>query len=158
MRVLTVDDLGFAHRGGGLYLLYQQQKEALRRDEPSGASSRALGITGDSGGLTMFAADEPLLRRRDRRRSCSPDGRETRLPRRRFAPARRSSSRCSTSTSSRSATGSTTSRPRYLGDPEQFWRIADANRAMRPGGARPTPVGRRLRITLPEGVPGVPDG
>ncbi len=45
---------------------------------------------------------------------------------------------------------------RYLGDPLQFWRICDANRAVRP--AELTEVaGRRLRITLPEGIPGVGD-
>lgn len=42
---------------------------------------------------------------------------------------------------------------RYLGDPEQFWRLADANRAMQPK-ALTSEVGRRLRITLPEGIPG----
>jgi hypothetical protein len=42
-----------------------------------------------------------------------------------------------------------------LGDPEQFWRIADANRALRPEELV-AEVGRRLRITLPAGVPGVP--
>lgn len=50
----------------------------------------------------------------------------------------------------------------YLGDPEQFWRICDANRAsleqdpnqaLRPE-ALETPA-TLLRITLPEGVPGV---
>jgi len=41
----------------------------------------------------------------------------------------------------------------YLGDPEQFWRIADANRAMRPDELTET-IGRQLRITLPEGIPG----
>ena len=46
---------------------------------------------------------------------------------------------------------------RYLEDPEQFWRVADANRAMRPEELVER-VGRRLRITLPEGVPGVPGG
>jgi hypothetical protein len=40
-----------------------------------------------------------------------------------------------------------------LGDPEQFWRIADANGAMRPEELTGTP-GRRLRIALPAGVPG----
>ncbi|OYY68099.1 LysM domain-containing protein [Sphingomonas sp. 28-63-12] len=45
----------------------------------------------------------------------------------------------------------------YLDDPEQFWRIADANRAMDPA-ALTARIGRRLRITLPEGVPGMPDG
>ncbi|SRR5216683_6213199 len=46
---------------------------------------------------------------------------------------------------------------RYLGDPEQFWRIADANGAMRPDELTETP-GRRLRITLPEGIAGAPNG
>jgi hypothetical protein len=41
-----------------------------------------------------------------------------------------------------------------LGDAEAFWRIADANSAMRPEDLTSTP-GRRLRITLPEGIPGV---
>jgi hypothetical protein len=41
----------------------------------------------------------------------------------------------------------------YLGDPEAFWRVADANAAMRPEALTETP-GRRLRITLPEGIPG----
>jgi hypothetical protein len=45
---------------------------------------------------------------------------------------------------------------RYLDDPEQFWRLCDANRAMRPDELTET-VGRRLRITLPEGVPGMPN-
>lgn len=45
---------------------------------------------------------------------------------------------------------------RYLSDPEQFWRICDANNAMRPDELTDT-IGRRLRITLPEGIPGVPN-
>lgn len=44
----------------------------------------------------------------------------------------------------------------YFGDPEQFWRLCDANSAMRPEELTET-IGRRLRITLPEGIPGVPD-
>ncbi len=43
----------------------------------------------------------------------------------------------------------------YLGDPEQYWRICDANRAMRPSDLTDV-VGRRLRITLPEGIPATP--
>ena len=41
----------------------------------------------------------------------------------------------------------------YLGDPTLFWRLADANRAMRPQELTET-VGRILRITLPEGITG----
>jgi hypothetical protein len=44
----------------------------------------------------------------------------------------------------------------YLDDPEQFWRICDANRAMRPDELTEA-IGRRLRITLPEGIPGTPN-
>ncbi|MFZ1707308.1 MAG: LysM domain-containing protein, partial [Anaerolineae bacterium] len=44
----------------------------------------------------------------------------------------------------------------YLGDPEQFWRLCDANGVMRPEELTEE-VGRRLRITLPEGIPGLPD-
>lgn len=44
----------------------------------------------------------------------------------------------------------------YLGDPEQFWRVCDANRAMLPAWLLAMPGGR-LRITLPEGMPGAPD-
>ena len=45
---------------------------------------------------------------------------------------------------------------RYLRDPLQFWRVCDANRAMRPEELTET-LGRRLLITLPEGVPGTPN-
>ncbi|MET0340081.1 MAG: LysM domain-containing protein [Polyangiales bacterium] len=42
---------------------------------------------------------------------------------------------------------------RYVGDPEQAWRIADANRALDPE-ALCARIGARLRITLPDGIPG----
>lgn len=41
----------------------------------------------------------------------------------------------------------------YLGDPELYWRISDANSAMRPDDLT-QPVGRKLKITLPQGIPG----
>jgi hypothetical protein len=44
----------------------------------------------------------------------------------------------------------------HLGDPEQFWRVCDANCAMVPDELT-EPIGRRLRITLPEGIPGTPN-
>jgi hypothetical protein len=46
---------------------------------------------------------------------------------------------------------------RHLGDPELFWQLCDANGAVRPDELTET-VGRRLRITLPEGLPGAADG
>jgi hypothetical protein len=41
----------------------------------------------------------------------------------------------------------------FLGDPEQFWRVCDANNAMRPQELTEI-IGRRIRITLPEGITG----
>jgi len=45
---------------------------------------------------------------------------------------------------------------RYIGDPEQYWRICDGNGAMRPDDLLEE-IGRLLRITLPEGIPGPND-
>jgi nucleoid-associated protein YgaU len=42
---------------------------------------------------------------------------------------------------------------KFLGDPELFWRIADANGAMRPEDLVKT-VGTVLKITLPQGITG----
>lgn len=41
---------------------------------------------------------------------------------------------------------------KYLGDPEQFWRICDANNAMEPD-EQTEEAGSLIRITLPEGIP-----
>lgn len=41
----------------------------------------------------------------------------------------------------------------HFGDPEQFWRMCDANAAIHPD-ALVGRVGRRLRITLPGALPG----
>lgn len=44
MKVLTVQDLGFEHKGGILYMAYQQQKEKLANKFKSG-SLKAFGLT-----------------------------------------------------------------------------------------------------------------
>lgn len=46
---------------------------------------------------------------------------------------------------------------KYLADPEQFWRLCDANGAVRPDELL-EPVGRTIRITLPENIPGRQNG
>jgi hypothetical protein len=45
MRVLSIDDLGFSHKGGGIYMVYQQQKERLAQ-QLTGASFSTFGIGG----------------------------------------------------------------------------------------------------------------
>ena len=44
----------------------------------------------------------------------------------------------------------------YLGDPEMFWLIADANLAVDPADLTAIP-GKTVRITLPAGLPGPQD-
>jgi hypothetical protein len=44
MRVLTVNDVGFAHRGGSLFMTYLQQKEQLAITGTQGASASTLGV------------------------------------------------------------------------------------------------------------------
>jgi hypothetical protein len=41
-----------------------------------------------------------------------------------------------------------------IGDAEMFWRLCDANDAMQPDELT-TVVGHRLRVTLPDGIPGI---
>ncbi len=43
---------------------------------------------------------------------------------------------------------------RYLSDPEQFWRICDSNGAIDPHEITDT-IGKKIKITLPEGIPGM---
>jgi hypothetical protein len=45
---------------------------------------------------------------------------------------------------------------RHLGEAELWWRLADANAVLDPRALTDT-IGRRLRVTLPEGVPGPDD-
>jgi hypothetical protein len=44
----------------------------------------------------------------------------------------------------------------YFNDPLLFWRICDANTSMNPPELT-AEIGRRLRITLPEGIPEIPN-
>jgi hypothetical protein len=45
---------------------------------------------------------------------------------------------------------------KYLGDPLMFWQLCDANGAMRPSELVET-SGATIFITMPQGVPGVPN-
>jgi hypothetical protein len=80
-----------------------------------------------------------------------PDGTEVLYLRRRFVPG---ADRFSTLLEHRVVEGDRLDNlaAQYLGDPELFWRLGDANNAMRPDDLL-AEVGRRLRITLPEGIP-----
>jgi hypothetical protein len=81
-----------------------------------------------------------------------PDGRKVGYFPRRFIPA---PGQLALQTTHRVTEGDRpdTVAARYLGDPELFWRVCDANGAMEPGELTQT-AGKTLRITLPEGFPG----
>jgi hypothetical protein len=82
----------------------------------------------------------------------SPDGKKIAYVRRRFVPpAERFELLQEHSVAEGERLDNITAQ--YLGDAEQFWRVCDANNAMRPDELTET-IGRRLRITLPEGIPG----
>lgn len=85
-----------------------------------------------------------------------PDGEAVTYVRRRFVPPPES---FATLSEHRVAQGDRLDNlaAKYLGDPQQYWRLCDANGALRPDELTET-VGRLLRITLPEGVPGAGGG
>lgn len=79
----------------------------------------------------------------------APDGREIPYLRRRFPPAQQDGAAIveHVVTEGERLDNITA---RYLGDPEQFWRICDANNAMRPEDLTEE-IGLRLRIPFPQG-------
>jgi len=82
-----------------------------------------------------------------------PDGTPLAYLRRRFVP---DPSRFVTFTMHTVAQGERLDRItwQFLGDPQQYWRIADANGVLHPDELEQPE--RQVRITLPEGLPGVP--
>lgn len=85
-----------------------------------------------------------------------PDGRQVRRIKRRFLPQPES---MATQTEHTLKLGERLDRVayEYLGDPELFWQVCDANRAMRPADLTDHPEvqnhPRRIRIGLPPGIP-----
>lgn len=84
-----------------------------------------------------------------------PDGRTVVFVTRRFLPRPENFARVATATI---VAGDRLDNlaAQHLGAAEQNWRLSDANGAMLPE-ALVAEVGRKLAITLPEGVPGVGD-
>ena len=85
----------------------------------------------------------------------TPDGRTVTYLRRRFVPRSEQFSLLQEHTVTEGERPDAIA-ARYLDDPEQFWRICDANDVIHPNELTDT-IGRRVRITLPEGIPGTPN-
>ncbi len=79
--------------------------------------------------------------------AVTPDGREVVYLRRRFLPAAGGVAMAEHNVAERERLDNITAR--YLCDPEQFWRLCDANNAMRPDDLT-AEIGRRLIIPLPQ--------
>ena len=131
MRVLTVDDLGFDHKGGSAVHRSTSRPRSGSRPERRGGARPTLGLSGDPVTLAMrrmFAAQQPLPRRRRRharaarRRAGSPTCAAAFVP-----PPERSP--CCGSTSSRRASDWTPS-------PRSTWATRSSS------GASPTPTAR----------------
>lgn len=82
----------------------------------------------------------------------TPDGRTIAYLRRRFVP---SPADLATAGHHVVAQGDRvdTIAAQHVGDPEQFWRVCDGNGVLHPSEVTDVP-GRRIRIPLPEGIPG----
>lgn len=79
----------------------------------------------------------------------TPDGREIAYLRRRFVPAAGDAPIIAEHLVTQGERLDNIT-ARYLGDPEQFWRVCDANNAMQPEELT-AEIGRRLRIPFPQG-------
>ena len=154
MRVLSVNDLDFDHRGNSLFMAYLQQKERLAASGQGGDIERPRHQPHPMRWLYV-RNHQPLSQHRKR-----PSWRR-RTAEASFTCAAASFRHRTVFALLLEHTVTEGDRldniaARYLGDPEQFWRICDANGVMRPDELTET-VGRRLRITMPEGIPGVPN-
>ena len=183
LRVLSVDDLGFEHRGGTLFMAYLRNKEALA----GRAASVALSQLGDRVGSDARSAaraarggrrpdddvpaDEPLRGRRRRRLGSGRREAAGAVPAPAVLPAPGALRAALRGRASSRATGATCSRTAHLGDAELWWRLADANGVVDPRdldvAGRPAPAhhapGGRAGAEMPEPVrlqlligPGVP--
>jgi hypothetical protein len=88
-------------------------------------------------------------------RIAGPDGQPIVYLRRRFVPPREEFSIVQEHTVTEGERFDTIA-ARYLGDPEQSWRLCDANGVMRPQELTDTP-GMKVQIALPHGVQGPGD-
>ena len=154
LRVLSVDDLGFSHKGGSLFLTYQQQKERL--------AAMASGGTPVAARHRRCAVNDPLralFRPQDLHAFLyPPNSRYHGLPvrvadigrrrvaylSRRFVPApedlellREYAVKQGDRIDGIAA--------EIIGDPEQYWRIADMNRALDPA-VLSSDIGRILGV------------
>jgi hypothetical protein len=81
--------------------------------------------------------------------TTTEDGREVRYVRRRFLPPPVTETEVFAEHTVVQGERLDNITARYLGDPEQFWQLADANRAMHPDGLT-AESGRTLRVPLPQ--------
>lgn len=82
----------------------------------------------------------------------APDGRTIVYLRRRFVPDPRDLGTAAEHVVSQGDRVDTIA-AQHIGDPEQFWRLCDGNGVLRPTELTEV-VGSRVRIPLPEGIPG----
>ncbi len=117
--------------------------------------TRALQALLQADGLSTNAvsAQQPLSRDRDRARRTVPMAASIVYLRRRFVPPPEAFSVLQEHTVVQGERLDTICRHAISGDPEQFWRLCDANGAMRPEELIEAP-GTKVTITLPDGVAG----
>ena len=166
MRVLNVDDLGFEHPGGQLFMAYLTQQGSARRAGDIGRAHRSrtgrIAMNYPLQALIQLGVVPPVTFPTDSRyygsgmlQYTAPDGQSDSVPgaAHSFRSRARRTMRRSTQHTVKQGDRLDLIAAKYLGDPLMFWLICDANGAIRPDDLVATP-GSVLAITTPQGVPG----
>ncbi len=165
MRVLNVNDLGFDDKGGNLFMAYLQQKELFSglADRKSRRARPGEHLMSPPSLQTLFLQfapgreGQPVSGQYKQARSTGPatrpcfSGQTIVYLKRRFVP---SPDRLSIIQQHTVLQGERLDNlaSQFLGDPELYWRLCDANAAMRPEDLEV--AGFVMQIALPEGLPG----
>ena len=140
MRVLSVSDVGFDAKAGSLYMTYQQQKERLAgarprwfvrqsRDQRNSMSDQLQALLQQAGIATPAFPANSRYNKTPLASLTTPDGTEVEYLRRRFVPPPENFALLQEHTVTEGERLDHIA-AKYLGDPEQFWRICDANGAI----------------------------
>jgi hypothetical protein len=140
LRVLSYNDLSITNPGYWVFLTHQIVKETMAT---IGSVSNIGAV--EAGDMFHFSSRYYNL---ETVTFVLPDGRPVRYKRRRFLPQGEAMPvLVEVNVAQDDRLDLITART--LGDPEQFWRIADANNALNPFDLT-TEIGRRLRVPIPQ--------
>ena len=152
LAVLSYQDLGLLSVGGALFMAHQVAKEAMATINGAGsiASSASFSVNASLGVEVMFEPSSRYYNIETAKMTVGNSGGEPRVvsyKRRRIIPPGETMTALVEHTAVQGDRLDNLA-ARYVGDPEQFWRICDANDVLRPEELTEE-IGRIIRIGLP---------